>query len=155
MLILADHLVQRIRVHARRVYPDECCGFLFGSSEGEIKHVTRLHELANARGRNRSRRYLITPETFSQAEQWAQGMSLEILGLYHSHPDHPSRPSQFDLDHALPWWSYVIISVDRGNPAALSSWVLKDDRTEFNEESIENANVKDGTMEVRSDGMAE
>lgn len=138
MLILAPHFVQRLRVHASREYPDECCGFLFGSSEGDIRHVTRLHELVNARGKNRSRRYLITPEQFRDAEQWAQGMRLEIIGLYHSHPDHPARPSQFDLDHALPRWSYVIVSVERGTPTALSSWVLKDDRSAYVEEKIQN-----------------
>ena len=142
MLILATHFVQRIRVHARREYPDECCGFLFGSSEGDIRHVTRLHEMVNARGKNRSRRYLITPEQFRNAEQWAQGMRLEILGLYHSHPDHPARPSQFDLDHALPWWSYVIVSVEQGRPTALSSWVLKDDRSAFVEERIEKVRIR-------------
>jgi proteasome lid subunit RPN8/RPN11 len=136
VLILAAHFVERINKHARLAYPDECCGFLFGLSDGDLKHVTRLHELANESGKNRTRRYLITPEQFRNAEQWAEEKSYEILGLYHSHPDHPSRPSQFDLDHALPWWSYAIVSVERGTPSLLSSWVLKDDRSEFIEERV-------------------
>jgi proteasome lid subunit RPN8/RPN11 len=141
MLRLTNHVAERIKRHARLAYPDECCGFLFGTSDGDLKHASRLFELANASSRNRSRRFLIRPGEFRNAELWARGKSLEVVGLYHSHPDHPARPSQFDLDHALPWWSYVIISVEQGTPSMLTSWVLKDDRSEFVEEVVEGAGV--------------
>lgn len=137
MLKLESEFIDRIREHARHSYPEECCGFLFGSSDGEVRHVRDLQELTNSSGGNRSRRYVIKPEQYRNAELWAEGKGLEVLGLYHSHPDHPSRPSQFDVDHALPWWSYVIISVEGGKPALISSWVLRDDRLEFGEEGIE------------------
>jgi proteasome lid subunit RPN8/RPN11 len=137
LLKLESEFIDRIREHARHSYPEECCGFLFGYSDGEVKHVSDLHELTNSSGDNRSRRYVITPEEYRTAEIWAEGKGLEVLGLYHSHPDHPSRPSQFDIDHALPWWSYIIIAVDKGIPSVISSWILNDDRTGFGEESIE------------------
>ncbi len=137
MLKLESEFTDRIRQHARQCYPEECCGFLFGSSDGELKHVRDLHELTNSSRESRSRRYVITPEEYRNAETWAEGRGWEVLGLYHSHPDHPSRPSQFDVDHALPWWSYVIISVESGNPSLISSWVLNDNRTGFGEERIE------------------
>lgn len=137
LLKLESEFIERIREHGQHSYPEECCGFLFGSSEGEVKHVRDLHELTNSSGENRSRRYVIRPEEFRAAEVWAAGKDLEILGTYHSHPDHPSRPSQFDLDHALPWWSYIILSVEKGNPSAISSWILNDDRSGFGEERIE------------------
>lgn len=136
MLTLASEFIDRIREHARHSYPEECCGFLFGSSESDVKNVKDLHELTNSSGENRSRRYVIGPEEYRNAEQWAEGIGMEVLGLYHSHPDHPSRPSQFDVDHALPWWSYIIISVERGIPSVISSWVLNDDRSGFGEEKI-------------------
>jgi len=136
-LKLERDFIDRIREHARRSYPEECCGFLFGTSEDDSKVVREVHELANSSGENRARRYVVRPEEFRNAEVWAKGKGLLVLGLYHSHPDHPSRPSQFDLDHALPWWSYVIISVERGIPAMISSWVLNDDRSGFEAERIE------------------
>jgi proteasome lid subunit RPN8/RPN11 len=146
LLKLESEFIERIKEHARRSYPEECCGFLFGSSESDVKVVRELRELTNSSGENRSRRYVVTPEEYRDAEVWAEGKGLEVLGLYHSHPDHPSRPSQFDTDHALPWWSYVIISVEHGNPSSISSWVLKDDRAGFGEERIKEVSMKYGSM---------
>ena len=137
MLRIGIEFADRIHAHARQTYPEECCGFLFGKSEGELKEVTDLQELTNTSEANRSRRYVVTPEEFRNGEIWAEGKGLEVLGLYHSHPDHPSRPSQFDIDHALPWWSYVIVAVEKGSPSRMTSWVLKDDRSAFLEEKIE------------------
>jgi proteasome lid subunit RPN8/RPN11 len=145
LLKLESEFIDRIREHARHSYPEECCGFLFGSSETDEKVVRDLRELNNSSGENRSRRYVVTPEQYRNAEVWAEGKGMEVLGLYHSHPDHPSRPSQFDTDHAFPWWSYVIISVEHGNPSLISSWVLKDDRTGFAEERIEEVIMRYGS----------
>ena len=136
MIRIGIDFVDRMKEHARSSYPEECCGFLFGNSGGDTKEVTDLHELTNSSHSNRTRRYVVTPEEFRNAEIWAQGRGLEVLGLYHSHPDHPSRPSQFDVDHALPWWSYIIIAVENGAPGTLQSWILRDDRSSFDEEGI-------------------
>jgi len=151
MVKLESKFIARIREHALHSYPEECCGFLFGSSDGELKHVHDLHELKNSSGENRSLRYVIGPDEYRNAEVWAEGNGLEVLGLYHSHPDHPSRPSQFDVEHALPWWTYIIISVERGNPTAITSWVLHADRSGFGEEAIEV--VSSGVEQYVSEGL--
>jgi proteasome lid subunit RPN8/RPN11 len=137
MLRLKEELMERIKEHGRRSYPEECCGFLMGSSDGHAKVVRDILELSNSMQENRSRRYIVTPEEYREAEDRAQKLHLELLGVYHSHPDHPSRPSQFDLDHALPWWSYIIVAVDRGLPKEAGCWSLRDDRSGFDREPIE------------------
>ena len=137
MLKLREDLIERMKKHSRRSYPDECCGFLLGSSDGSVRIVHDILELGNSMQENRSRRYVVTPKQFRDAESRAEELQLELLGVYHSHPDHPARPSQFDLDHALPWWSYVIIAVDHGLPTETTCWLLRDDRSGFECESLE------------------
>jgi len=136
VLHLNPQLVRQIESHGGSAYPHECCGALLGRLEGDVKHVTEVHPVNNAVHENRERRYLITPDEYRLIEQVADERGLEFLGLYHSHPDHPARPSQFDLDHAMPWWSYVIVSVVRGLPEAIRSWILRGDRSGFDEEEI-------------------
>jgi proteasome lid subunit RPN8/RPN11 len=126
-----------MKTHSRLAYPEECCGFLFGTEEGGKKTVHEILELENSSEVYRNRRFIIEPEDYQNAESRARELGMDVLGIYHSHPDHPARPSQFDLEHALPWWSYVIIGVERGNPSAMSSWLLQEDRTKFDEEQIE------------------
>jgi len=129
--------LNKIRVHAIEAYPEECCGVLVGAEGGSGKEVLDVIRVGNAKEEDRTRRFLITPEEFRRAEKEADAGGLGVMGFYHSHPDHPARPSQFDLEHAWPWCSYVIIAVEQGNPAAVKSWVLKDDRSGFDEEVIE------------------
>jgi proteasome lid subunit RPN8/RPN11 len=93
--------------------------------------------MSNSKAENRERRYLITAKDYQWAEERARNEGLEILGLYHSHPDHPAEPSAFDLDHALPAWSYVIVSVQKARVVDTRSWVLLDDRSRFKEERID------------------
>lgn len=136
MLKFNDHFLDRIKIHARETYPEECCGFLFGTTSGPEKSVDDLLELKNSSEENRTRRFIIKPEDYRDAESLARKKGLDVLGIYHSHPDHPARPSQFDLEHALPWWSYVIIGVDRGEPSKIASWLLQEDRAGFEEERL-------------------
>jgi len=136
MISLKESTLQKIKLHARKAYPEECCGILLGKDQGEQKEVNEILELTNEKQEERKRRYLISPEGYKLAETEARKRGLEILGLYHSHPNHPARPSAFDLEHALPYWSYVIVAVDKGDPADIFSWVLKDDRSAFAEERI-------------------
>lgn len=137
MVKLRGDLIGRMKKHSHRSYPEECCGFLLGSSEGDVKLVRDILELGNAMQENRARRYIVTPRQYRDAEHRAEELHLELLGVYHSHPDHPARPSQFDIEHALPWWSYIIIAVDRGVPAETTCWLLRDDRTGFDGEQLE------------------
>jgi proteasome lid subunit RPN8/RPN11 len=123
--------------HARRAYPEECCGVLLGKTSDLERFVLDVVEIDNSSPQQRTRRFIITPEDYRKAEVEAAGKGLDILGFYHSHPDHPARPSQFDLDHAFPSWSYLIIGVDKGKPVAMSSWLLEENRSRFDEETFE------------------
>lgn len=137
MLVLTHTALHKIKVHSIETYPEECCGVLFGVDRGTGKEVLDVRRIDNARVENRTRRFLITPEDYRRAEVEASEEGLGVMGFYHSHPDHPARPSQFDLDHAWPWCSYVIASVERRIPSAVRSWTLKDDRSAFEEEPME------------------
>ncbi len=117
-------------------YPDECCGFLFGRSNDEDHDVTNVQPIRNEQNENRARRFLISPEQFRKAEKHAEERGMELLGFYHTHPDHPAIPSEFDREHALPFYSYVILSVRKGEAAELSSWQLGLDREGYLEEEI-------------------
>ncbi len=135
-LSIASDLLRKIREHGRRDYPNECCGLLLGHADGEVRRITALIPIRNARDDSRHNRYLIAPEDMLKAEKEALGKGLDVLGTYHSHPDHPARPSEFDRDNAFPWYSYVIVSVNQGMPGDLASWCLRDDRTAFDLEEI-------------------
>jgi proteasome lid subunit RPN8/RPN11 len=99
--------------------------------------VRALFPLINRRDDSPRNRFSITPEDFRAAERAAAERGLDLLGWYHSHPDHPARPSEFDREHAWPWYSYVIVSVDGGVPKDLTSWQLEDDRSKFQPEVVE------------------
>ena len=136
MLQINHTALHKVKLHAMQTYPEECCGMMLGHETAATLQVCEVLELRNTKDEDRARRYLITPEDYKHAEEHATKEGLQVLGLYHSHPDHPAQPSQFDLDHALPWWSYVIVSVENGLPAAVRSWLLRDDHSAFDEETL-------------------
>ena len=137
MLTMTHTALHKIKVHSMEAYPEECCGILVGLENKGGKEVLDVLKIDNAKGENRTRRFLITPADYRRAEAEASAEGLEVIGFYHSHPDHPAMPSQFDLDHAWPSCSYVIASVEERIPCAVRSWVLKGDRTAFEEEPLE------------------
>ncbi len=138
MALCLSLLAEReIRAHARADYPHECCGALIGVEQGERRVVQYALRLANERTDERERRFFISPQQVLMVERRAAQQGLMLLGFYHSHPDHPAVPSEYDRQHALPWYSYVIVSVQRGEPAELRSWRLRDDRSTFDEEPVE------------------
>jgi cysteine synthase B len=122
-----------MRRHAASTYPEECCGALLGSQPGIVREVLPLENASNA---ERQRRFVVTAADFVRAEAAAAASGLDLIGFYHSHPDHPAVPSQFDLDHAWPNLSYPIISVCEGRSADIRSWRLSPDRSAFHEEWI-------------------
>jgi proteasome lid subunit RPN8/RPN11 len=124
---LAPGVAAAIRRHGEETYPHECCGALVG--EGE--HVAAAVALPNTTEEGPRRRFLVRPADYRQAEQHAGELGAELLGFYHSHPDHPARPSQFDLDHAWPTFAYVIVSVQNGLARDMTVWFLKEDRSSF------------------------
>ena len=125
-------VVTAIREHGQQTYPNECCGALIGR-EGQ---VTEAFALPNTTEEGPRRRFLVRPSDYRAAEARASEQGGELLGFYHSHPDHPARPSQYDLDHAWPFFSYVIISVRAQRPEEITSWRLREDRSQFDEETL-------------------
>ena len=134
---LSPVILQDIHAHGQLSYPEEGAGFLLGTYTGMVKSVTAILPLSNAReDAARHNRYLITPQDYLQAEMEASRRGLEVLGVFHSHPDHPNHPSEFDREWAVPWFSYIITSVMQGKAAGSRSWVLEEDRSRFLEEEI-------------------
>lgn len=137
MISLTEEQISEIEKHGEREYPFECCGLLIGSFADGKKTVVEIFPIENAREEAaRHNRSLITPQDLLRGERYAREKNLDIVGNYHSHPDHPAIPSQFDLDHALPVWSYVIVSIKEKKAADLRSWQMENDRSKFNEEKI-------------------
>ena len=112
---LSAALHRAIGEHGEDAYPQECCGAMLGVGAPE-KTVTRLIRIDNARSpEDSTRRFLVTDLDYRRGEGEAAAAELDLVGFYHSHPDHPARPSQYDLDHAMPWFSYVIVAVAKGS----------------------------------------
>jgi proteasome lid subunit RPN8/RPN11 len=135
-LRLAGALAEEIRRHGEAAYPAECCGVLVGRAEAEAKEVVRLAPAVNRRTDD-PHRYLIAADDLRRLEAEVRAAGQEIVGYYHSHPDHPARPSAFDTEHAWPWYSYLIVRIDRGRGADLASWVLDDERPLMLPESLD------------------
>lgn len=138
-LRLPAGLAEAIRRYGEQAYPGECCGVLAGKVErveAEGKQVLRLVPVPNRRTDD-PHRYLIAADDLRRVEAELKQNGLEVVGYYHSHPDHPAVPSAFDTDHAWPWYSYIIVRVDRGRGAELASWVLDDERSVMRPESFE------------------
>jgi proteasome lid subunit RPN8/RPN11 len=135
-LRLPGALADEIRRHGEAAYPAECCGAMVGRAEGGAKEVLRLSPAINRRTDD-PHRYLIAPDDLRQLERAVREAGQEIVGYYHSHPDHPARPSAFDAEHAWPWYSYLIVRVDRGRGADMASWVLDDERPLMHPESLD------------------
>jgi proteasome lid subunit RPN8/RPN11 len=141
-LWISHHLAEKIRAHGVETYPHECCGALLGrdtenAKREPLREVAALFPLINRRDDSPRNRFSVTSEDVMAAEKEARAQGLEVVGWYHSHPDHPARPSEFDREHAWPWYSYIIVSVHKGAPQDMTSWRLDDDRAAFSSEGIE------------------
>ena len=138
MLKLTRQIEEAIRKAGADAYPNECCGILLGKDEDDEHVVTSLRPIENARESDeRYHRFLITAEEMMQAELEARRLGLDIVGFYHSHPDHPARPSDYDREHALPFYSYIILRVAEGRPEQMISWRLQLSREAFDSEPFE------------------
>ncbi len=137
MITIAEAHLNEIREHGIRDYPYECCGLLLGRYRENGKVVTETYPISNAREESAKRnRFLITPEELMRGERYAREHDLEVVGFYHSHPDSPAVPSNYDLEHAWPTYSYIIVSTSEGQATDLFSWEQQPDRSRFNEEEI-------------------
>ena len=136
-LLISKELMQRIHAHGEAAYPEEGAGLMLGCLVGSDTRVEQLLEFANAREESaRHNRYLLTAEDYLRGEMEAARLDLEVIGVFHSHPDHPNRPSEFDREWAMPFLSYVITSVQSGKAVGSRSWLLSEDRVQFTEETI-------------------
>ena len=127
---------ERLFVHLVRAYPDEGCGVLLGRDEAGLRLVVDVVPVGNEQTDSQRNRYVISPAQFLAAERRARDLGLDVVGFFHSHPDHPAEPSAFDLEHAWPYYSYLIVSVESGRVADTRSWRLADDRSHFVPEPI-------------------
>ena len=141
-LVITPQDLAAIGRHGEATFPEECCGFLIGQARAETTVVERLLPVDNERQDSRHNRYVIEPETVLAAHKQARAAGADVVGYYHSHPDHPSRPSDFDREHAWPGLSYLIVSVMQGRVADARSWRLADDRERFDEETIDQEAIR-------------
>lgn len=136
-LNITEELLREIHSHGENAYPEEGAGLMLGTVIQHDKLVKTLLKLDNAREEAaRHNRYLLSPLDYLRGEQEAAQLNLDVIGVFHSHPDHPNQPSEFDREWAMPWLSYVITSVQSGKAIDSRSWLLSEDRTKFVEESI-------------------
>jgi len=133
MLVVPNQLVEQINEHVEKAYPEEGAGFLIGD-DGEVKEILAL---SNAReDAARHNRFLISPEEYLKAELKADSLGLSLIGVFHSHPDCPHVPSEYDREWAQPFFSYIITRVDEGKAVSHRSWRLVEDRSKYDEEEI-------------------
>ena len=142
MLELPGACDAAIRAEGERAYPNECCGVLLGRQDetvaGGLRHVDEILPIDNAREDGEQyHRFRIEADDFMRAESHARQHGKDVLGFYHSHPDHPAEPSEYDREHALPFYSYVIVAVAGGRAGKLTSWELTPDRSRFEEEAVQ------------------
>jgi proteasome lid subunit RPN8/RPN11 len=138
MIAIPETQLAEIRAHGERDYPHECCGLMLGrfGTDG-AKACQEIYPISNAREEEAKRnRFLIRPEELMRGEKYAASKDLEVVGFYHSHPDHPAVPSGYDLEHAWPVYSYVVVAVAAGRAGDLRSWEMQADRSRFDEEEI-------------------
>lgn len=125
----------QMKSHAEQIYPNEACGFFLGKDSLQNREVSKLLIIENSKKGNQRNRFEISPYNYLLAEQYALSNNLDLLGIYHSHPDHPAVPSTYDLEKALPYFSYIIISVYAGESKDIRSWILNKDQ-HFIEENL-------------------
>jgi proteasome lid subunit RPN8/RPN11 len=138
-LVLGEELAKGIREHGAQGYPHEACGAILGLDGDASREARALFPLINRRDDSPRNRFSVDANDVRSAERAAVERGLELIGWYHSHPDHPAQPSEYDREHAWPWYSYVIVSVAQGQPREMTSWRLSDDRSHFLAEEISRA----------------
>jgi proteasome lid subunit RPN8/RPN11 len=133
---ITKEIEKQFKSHGENEYPHECCGFILGHFKGKESHGLEYLPATNVKEENRERRFLIDPQAYQNAEDEADEKGLSVISIVHSHPDHPHEPSDFDRDHAWPGFSYIIISVQKGEAMSYRSWQLNQNRESFMKEDI-------------------
>lgn len=137
ILEIPAHILAEIESVGEKAYPEEGVGLLLGTGDGDCRRVVDLVSLPNAREPSaRHHRYLVSPEDTLRVEEEADRRGLMVIGVFHSHPDHPSRPSEFDREWAVPCFSYIVTNVQQGRALETRCWRLADDRSHFDEDDL-------------------
>ena len=136
MIKLSNAVLRDVYDHTEAAYPYECCGLLIGTTDGQTRVAHTFRKCKNLNTERAHDRYEMDPLCLLQAQREFESGPWDIVGIYHSHPDHPSRPSQTDTDRAWADWSYIIVSVAHGKVASAQSWVLNDAERRFYEEPL-------------------
>lgn len=136
MILLGTEILHQIIAHAKRVYPEECCGIMMGLGN-LTRSVKEIYPVPNINTERAHDRYEIAPEDFFKADGSAREKGLEIIGFYHSHPSHPPIPSAFDKQNAWPEYSYFIISIGEDRETTLKSWMFDEIKGVFEEEEVQ------------------
>lgn len=136
MLVVPSRLIEQMNSHVEQAYPEEGAGFLLGQA-GEVREIMALSNSLEDGARHN--RFLFTPQDYLQAELKAEGLGLDLIGVFHSHPDCPNIPSEYDREWAQPFFSYIITRVDNGKAVNSRSWRLLEDRSRYEEEEIKNS----------------
>lgn len=141
-ITIPGEIMDEIHGHGEKLYPEEGAGLILGTAWGEGREVRQILPMANHfEADSRSHRYRLDPREILQAEELADQLGLEVIGVFHSHPDHPPAPSQYDLDWAVPWYVYLITSVQRGAASESRVWRMLEDHSRMIEEALE---IEDG-----------
>ena len=137
MLRIKKELIDKIAKQGEKGYPYEICGFLLGSIDynNDIREAVEVYQVENQNKERANDRFEISPKDYIKVENYADSKGLSIVGIYHTHPDHPDRPSQTDLMFAQPDMSYIIMSIEKGKAGNWRSWKLENDR--FVQEKVE------------------
>lgn len=135
MLGINNDNLRYIKEQAKKSYPQECCGLLVGTNSPE-KKVIDVRPAQNKNFERSHDRYVIERDEFEKIDKEAVKKGLQIIGVYHSHPDHPAVPSVYDTEHACSWFSYIIVAVEKGEIADIKSWFFNEGKKQFEEEKI-------------------
>jgi|SRR5436190_14713372 len=135
MIIIEPKAKRSMAADAINTFPDECCGFLFGTEKGNHRYISDILIVNNSKEGDKKRRFEISAKDYLKAEQYADQNDLQLLGVYHSHPNHPAIPSEHDRVAAQAWFSYVIVSVLEKKLGLIRSWRLNEEQ-QFEEENI-------------------
>ncbi len=138
MITINIENLDKIKAFVKNAYPHECCGLMVGKSNGQDKDVMEIHELTNINTERANDRYEVDPAEYMKVDRDAASRKLDIIGIYHSHPDHPSKPSEFDGSRAWEGYSYIIVAIAKGTEFEIKSWLFNESTNTFNEEEIKN-----------------
>jgi proteasome lid subunit RPN8/RPN11 len=127
--------MNEMKGHGEEAFPNECCGFFYGEEKNGVRMVSLARRIENVKEGDQRRRFEISSKDYFKAERYATMEGLTLLGIYHSHPVHPAIPSEHDLAVAMPWFSYIIVSVEKDGVDHVRSWQLSPER-KFEEETI-------------------